>query len=244
MVQAGYRHNTIFQVRNFYGSLRVKQVYPPTHPYPVRTLLNGTIQHGTQLFTPELNGTPTTYYAADSGVGFTLRGCCGDASRNIGVVGLGAGTIAAYGRPGDRIRFYEINPAVEPIARNLFTYLRDSAAQITVVPGDARASLARESPQRFNVLVVDAFSAMPSPSICSPRRRWPSIATTLRREAFWPSMSPTNTLTSARRSLRWRPPPVFLPATSTASPTTSAASSPPPGCWSPATPTSSRATTS
>ena len=158
MVQLGYRHNAIFQVRNFYGSLRVKQVYPPTHPYPVRTLLNGTIQHGTQLFTPELSGTPTTYYAADSGVGLALRGCCDLRARNIGVVGLGAGTLAAYGRPGDRIRFYEINPAVEPIARNLFTYLRNSAAQITIVPGDARASLARESPQRFDVLVVDAFS--------------------------------------------------------------------------------------
>lgn len=158
MVQAAYHHNTIFQIRNFYGSLRVKQVYPPTHPYPVRTLLNGTIQHGTQMFTPELSGTPTTYYGADSGVGLTLRGCCEMRSRNIGVVGLGAGTLAAYGRPGDRIRFYEINPVVEPIARNLFTYIRNSQAQIIIVSGDARASLTREAPQNFDVLVVDAFS--------------------------------------------------------------------------------------
>jgi hypothetical protein len=158
MVQAAYHHNTIFQIRNFYGSLRVKQVYPPTHPYPVRTLLNGTIQHGTQMFTPELNGTPTTYYGADSGIGLALRGCCDTRARNIGVVGLGAGTLAAYGHPGDRIRFYEINPAVEPIARNLFTYIRNSQAQITIASGDARASLAREAPQQFDVLVVDAFS--------------------------------------------------------------------------------------
>ncbi len=58
------------------------------------------------------------------------------------MIGLGAGTIAAYGRPGDRIRFYEINPAVEPIARNVFTYIRDSGAQISIVEGDARTSLA------------------------------------------------------------------------------------------------------
>jgi spermidine synthase len=74
------------------------------------------------------------------------------------VVGLGVGTIAAYGQPGDRIRFYEINPAVQPIARNLFTYLRDSAAQISIVEGDARSSLTREEPQKFDVLIIDAFS--------------------------------------------------------------------------------------
>ena len=70
----------------------------------------------------------------------------------------GAGTVAAYGHPGDDIRFYEINPAVEPIARNAFTYIRDSGAKVDVVSGDARASLASESPQAFDVLVVDAFS--------------------------------------------------------------------------------------
>ena len=74
------------------------------------------------------------------------------------MIGLGAGTLAAYGLLGDTIRFYEINPAVEPIARNAFTYIRDSGAKIDVVPGDARASLASEPPQGFDVLVVDAFS--------------------------------------------------------------------------------------
>jgi spermidine synthase len=66
--------------------------------------------------------------------------------------------LAAYGHPGDHIRFYEINPAVRPIAANLFTYIRDSGAQTDVVEGDARASLTNETPQRFDVLVVDAFS--------------------------------------------------------------------------------------
>ena len=82
----------------------------------------------------------------------------GSRPRRIGVIGLGAGTIAAYGRPGDRIRFYEINPAVAPIANHLFTYIRESGAQVNIVQGDARTSLAHEPPQHFDVLAVDAFS--------------------------------------------------------------------------------------
>src|SRR5262249_6889330 len=105
-----------------------------------------------------LKHTPTTYYSRNSGVGLALRYCCQDRPRNIGVVGLGAGTIAAYGRPGDHIRFYEINPEVPPIARDYFTYIRDSGAQVEIVEGDARTSLAAEPPQHFDVLVVDAFS--------------------------------------------------------------------------------------
>jgi hypothetical protein len=153
-----YQHETIAAVRNFYGTLRVRQ----NRSYPgsvTRTLLNGTIQHGTQYFgTEQLRHLPTSYYAEDSGVGLALRFCCAGKPRAIGVIGLGAGTIAAYGRPGDRIRFYEINPAVPPIANNVFTYLRDSGAHIDVVEGDGRLSLLREEPQRFDVLVVDAFS--------------------------------------------------------------------------------------
>jgi spermidine synthase len=144
-------------VRNFYGSLRVKQSELPGL-YPIRTLTHGTIQHGTQIFTPELMHTPTTYYAENSGVGLALRYCCEGRARNVGVIGLGAGTLAAYGRVGDRMRFYELNPAVLPIAQHLFTYLRDSPAQISFAEGDARASLVQEAPQEFDVLVVDAFS--------------------------------------------------------------------------------------
>lgn len=157
MLHTAYRRDTPLAIRNFYGSLRVRQ----TLSYPgatKRTLTNGAIQHGTQIFSPELSRTPTTYYAEDSGVGLALRMCCADRARNIGVVGLGVGTIAAYGKPGDRIRFYEINPAVAPIAQNLFTYIRDSAAQVSIVEGDARASLVQEAPQNFDVLVIDAFS--------------------------------------------------------------------------------------
>ncbi|WP_260706650.1 spermidine synthase [Edaphobacter flagellatus] len=163
LLHIGNSRQMLLSVRNFYGSLRVKEADFPAAHAPIRTLLHGAIQHGTQVFAPDFSHVPTTYYARDSGVGLALRFCCNDADgvtrpRNIGVIGLGAGTLAAYGQAGDRIRFYELNPQVEPIARNLFTYLRDSGATITVVPGDARTSLAKEKPQRFDVLVVDAFS--------------------------------------------------------------------------------------
>jgi spermidine synthase len=162
-VRHAYERGTIVAVRNFYASLRVTQA-PFTSPdATIRTLANGSIRHGTQIFrtsgaSDELSRTPTTYYSSDSGVGLAIRFCCEGRPRNLGVIGLGAGTLAAYGRPGDRIRFYDIDPAVPPIAQNTFTYIRDSAAQIQIVEGDARASLARESPQNFDVLVVDAFS--------------------------------------------------------------------------------------
>jgi SAM-dependent methyltransferase len=157
-----YAQNSLVEVRNFYGSLRVTHSYAPVQQAPIRTLLHGIIQHGTQIFSPEFIHHPTTYYAANSGIGLALRFCCDTHPRHIGVIGLGTGTIAAFGHHGDRIRFYEIDPQVEPITRNLFTYLRDSPATITVVPGDARTSLAAElaanSPQRFDVLAIDAFS--------------------------------------------------------------------------------------
>jgi hypothetical protein len=93
----------------------------------------------------------------DSGVGIALTHCCPNQKR-VGAIGLGAGTLAAYGKTSDYFRFYEINPQVIQIARTSFSYLRDSPAKIDVVLGDARLSLQNESSQRFDVLAVDAFS--------------------------------------------------------------------------------------
>jgi spermidine synthase len=158
MLHIVYARNAVVEERNFYGALRVKESHVPPGAETVRTLMHGTIEHGTQWFAPQFRRTPTTYYATDSGVGLALRFCCGDRARNVGVVGLGAGTLAAYGKAGDRMRFYEINPLVRPIAENLFTYLRESGAKISFAEGDARISLTREAPQDFDVLAIDAFS--------------------------------------------------------------------------------------
>jgi hypothetical protein len=154
-----YGRDTIFRARSFYGTLRVAEITGDGDQGPGRALYNGVISHGTQFYSQGLRTTPTTYYSRDSGVGLALDLCCGTRPRRVGVIGLGTGTLAAYGRPGDVFRFYEIDPVVEGIAHNLFSYLRDSAARVEVVPGDARVSLAGEPPQGYDVLAVDAFSS-------------------------------------------------------------------------------------
>jgi spermidine synthase len=152
-----YERDTIARMRSFYGPLRVTET-PSFGHGTVRTLYNGTIEHGTQLYGSGLRLVPNTYYADSSGVGLALNFCCSGKPRRVGVIGLGAGTLAAHGRKGDVFRFYEINPLVERIALNQFTYLSMSDASIQIVLGDARVSLAAESSQQFDVLAVDAFS--------------------------------------------------------------------------------------
>ncbi|HLY63909.1 MAG TPA: hypothetical protein VKU60_00125, partial [Chloroflexota bacterium] len=89
--------HSLLEERNFYGTLRVTQTNAPI-ALTIRTLTHGTITHGTQWFAPDFRRNPTTYYAPDSGIGVALDVCCGGRPRYIGVIGLGAGTIAAYGR--------------------------------------------------------------------------------------------------------------------------------------------------
>jgi spermidine synthase len=120
-------------------------------------LYNGAILHGAQFTDPRRSRIPTTYYGTATGGGIALAYRAGT-PRKLGVIGLGAGTLAVYGRPGDVIRFYEINPLVIDIANRNFRYLRESQARVEVVAGDARLSLEREPAQGFDVLALDAFS--------------------------------------------------------------------------------------
>ena len=146
--------------RNFYGVLTIHEADG------VRSLFHGMILHGRQsLSNPK---EPSGYFAPGSGIGELLSEtlvCAPPCSRRIGIIGMGVGTLAAYGRPGDTVRFYEINPQVIDYSEGshpYFTYLRDAAAKIEVVEGDGRLALERElatsGPQRFDVLVMDAFS--------------------------------------------------------------------------------------
>ena len=98
--------------------------------------MNGTIDHGLQFLSPARRDQPTTYYGPDSGIGITLKAAGVATPLEVGVIGLGAGTLAAYGRPGDRYKFYEINPLVVQIANRDFSFLRDSKAKIDIVLGD------------------------------------------------------------------------------------------------------------
>ena len=142
--------------RNFYGTLRVKDV--GTGEEAVRRLMHGVIMHGEQYMVLSRRREPTTYYGATSGIGRALRELESRALR-VGVVGLGTGTLAAYGRKGDVYRFYEINPEVVDVARREFTFLGDSGAAVETVLGDARLAMEREGPQSYDVLVIDAFSS-------------------------------------------------------------------------------------
>lgn len=156
--------------RNFFGALRETEVdYTPSKVgrglSPVsgkaprrRQLINGPIQHGLQLLAEDRKREPTAYYGPNSGVGLALRVAAEREVLRVGVVGLGVGTVAAYGRPGDHYAFYEINPQVIELANRDFTFLRDSAADIEILTGDARLSLEGQAPQNFDLLAVDAFS--------------------------------------------------------------------------------------
>ena len=150
------RESTVAMMRNFYGSLRIQE-FKTGLKLPYRSLVHGTIEHGAQYLSFPENRNPTTYYGRRSGAGLALRFCC-DGPKRVGVIGLGAGTLAAYGKPGDSFRFYEINPQVVSVANGWFTFLKQSPAKIEIILGDARLSLESEPSQQFDVLAVDAFS--------------------------------------------------------------------------------------
>jgi len=150
----------LVELRNFYGTLRVADLPSPDGKGIIRFLTHGGTRHGQQFMDPERRKIPTTYFAHSCGIGILLDELAPEPPRRMGIIGLGAGILAAYGRPGDRIRFYEINPQVVEVARRDFTFLQDSAATIEIVPGDARLSLEHETSEPpLDVLVVDAFSS-------------------------------------------------------------------------------------
>lgn len=152
------KEDTLVMVRNFYGTLRVKDIGTAESDDGVRRLIHGVILHGEQYLKPTRRDIATTYYGPDSGVVLAIKNTAQQDQR-VGVIGLGTGTLAVWGKPGDNYHFYDINPQVVDIAKKEFTYLSDSRAKIDVSLGDARLSLEREAPHDFDVLAVDAFSS-------------------------------------------------------------------------------------
>lgn len=152
--------DTRVMTRNFYGTLRVKDFGDETSNEGTRRLMHGVIMHGEQFLAPARRMEPTTYYGPTSGVGRIIN-IKRDGAKEIrvGVVGLGAGTIAAYGRKGDVYRFYEINPQVIELAKTVFSFLGSSPAKIETLLGDARLTLEGEPAQGYDVLAIDAFSS-------------------------------------------------------------------------------------
>jgi spermidine synthase len=142
----------LLTVRSFFGVHRVTT--PDGRFY---RLIHGNTIHGMQdRQHPEV---PLTYYHPTGPIGQLFSGYEGRI-KDVALVGLGVGSLAAYGQPGMRMTYYEIDPAVERIARNdrFFTFLRDSASHPDVVLGDARLTLAR-SDRKFDLIALDAFSS-------------------------------------------------------------------------------------
>jgi SAM-dependent methyltransferase len=152
-----YSNQQLVAKRNFYGVLSVTDGHDAGSGQKLRKLVHGRIVHGSQFIGHNLGNLPTTYYTHTSGIGRALQTLTSD-NRRIGVVGLGVGTLATYGQPGDHFRFYEINPDVIDFAQKYFSFLSDSQATNEIVLGDARLQLEREEPQQFDLLVLDAFS--------------------------------------------------------------------------------------
>jgi len=163
----GNINGILFSKRNFYGIIRVRELIPDGTTEPAYAMSHGITIHGLQFIKPELRNIPTTYFIRESGAGLALlnhpragRGL------KVGMLGLGIGTLAVYGQPGDEYRLYEINSIVTDLAHgqgSYFSYVSDSQANITTILGDARISLEREladgHPQNFDVLVLDTFSS-------------------------------------------------------------------------------------
>jgi hypothetical protein len=150
-----YQKDAVVMTRSFYGALRVVQ--STRGGGETRTLYHGIVQHGAQYLDPAKRHEPTTYFGPQSGAGLVLRFCC-EGPKRVGIIGLGAGTLAAYGKPGDVFRFYEINPQVIDLAKTYFTFLSDSKANVQIVTGDARLSLEKETEAPYDVFIADAFS--------------------------------------------------------------------------------------
>lgn len=152
--------NAIYVSRNFYGVFRVVQTVPvEENETIVRILVSGTTTHGFQLLAEDWADRPTSYYGPNSGIGMTMHVAGNEGQRRIGVLGLGSGSIAVFGRAGDYMRFYEINPESKYIAEEYFFYLSRTEAMGDVVLGDARLALEREEAQEYDILVMDAFTS-------------------------------------------------------------------------------------
>ncbi len=144
--------------RDFYGVVRTAD---HSSPVAYRSMYHGGIMHGGQLLGERFRNTPADYFSPTSGYGRvfrSLREMNPKKPLEVGIIGLGAGVVAAWMRPGDALTFYEISPRVVDIARREFTFLSDTFAKTELVMGDGRLSLEREPPRGYDLLGIDAFS--------------------------------------------------------------------------------------
>ncbi len=165
-----YRHeqvgdDLIYAGRDFYGTVSVYEVDKDDLRYHRRSFFSGSTVHGKQLMEPDKRREPISYFSPITGVGRTLTYYQKRPTMHVGVVGMGIGVLAAYVKPGQSIRFYEINDQVDYIAHNYFSFLKDcesNGGKVDVVLADGRLALEQEvasgHPMPFDVLCLDAFT--------------------------------------------------------------------------------------
>ncbi|MFN0079054.1 MAG: spermidine synthase [Prosthecobacter sp.] len=175
MLHLGFKTEPrLLRMRNFYGAMSVEEAWDSGLRMKFRRFIHGNITHGMQNQGAPLHLVPATYYGGHTGIGRTLESVRYTNAR-VGVVGLGVGTVACYAHLGHVFRFYEIDPDVERIATNEFTYLGDAedrGAEIEIVIADGRLALEREPPQNFDVLLLDAFSGDSVPAHLLTLEAW------------------------------------------------------------------------
>lgn len=149
----GYAHEQIAIGRNFYGTYRVHDASDQN-----RIFVHGNTIHGSQHLKEEYRNYGTTYFCKGSGGEIILNGIS-SSNKKVGIIGLGVGTLATYGKDGDEITFYELDPEIESIARKYFTFLEDSKASIKVITGDGRQALKSQPSQNYDLLILDGFTS-------------------------------------------------------------------------------------
>jgi len=152
--------NAVYTHRDFFGLVRVKEIREADPSIPLRReIYSGNTLHGLQIVHPKWSRLPTTYFGSTSGVGLLMSSFGPQSGRHIGIIGMGVGTLSAYGRDVDEFTYYELNPAMAEVARDWFTFLRDSPARHEIHLGDGRLNLEREPDQDFDILILDAFNS-------------------------------------------------------------------------------------
>lgn len=161
----GLLSNTLYQERTFFGVLSVREsilTNEQSQPEKYREFYHGTTKHGAQRLTAEHMLTPLTYFSRPGPIGQVFSVFDGvDQNWEIGVVGLGAGTLNCYAKPTQSWTFYELDPLVVEVASNpkYFTYISGCNPKVRMAVGDARLSLEKEPDQKFDLYVIDAFSS-------------------------------------------------------------------------------------
>jgi predicted O-methyltransferase YrrM len=193
----------LVRVRSFFGVHRITLDSEPALGGKVHLLFHGTTIHGAQALSPDFRCQPTVYYSAQGplGQGF-MSVMAANPRANVGVVGLGAGALATYTQPGSRLRYFEIDPDVERLARDrrYFTYLSECAkGDVSVVLGDARVTMAREPAHSYDLIQIDAFSADNIPT---------HLLTTQALQVYFQALKPDGLLMLhlTNRNLRLEPP--------------------------------------